>query len=422
MDKVSIDKTLVQMYGTTRPTWTLKNKIVLTLLKKVLAVPQTGADVVAAKKKMAKGLGININFMPKGVVLETINVKRLEEVNERVGLKYSGEIKADWIEVQPRKKTKDETIVLYLHGGGYVMGSRHTHRNITGKISKLFQASVLVPDYGLAPEEPFPIGIYDAVSSYFYLLEQYRPEQIFVMGDSAGGGLSLGMMLWLRDHPKYPMPGGVIGLSPYVDLYSTHPSFILNRPFDYLTALIGNEFTERDKKLTKERNFMYCENNEDAHHHYASPIFYRHKKDDFEALPPILIQYGDSELLRDECITLYSKTFPTAKVRLEGYEDQIHVFQMLPFNSLSGVAMTQVLDFITEVKNLKNLNKLHEFKRTSIEFLNGGSKKVLNNPYSIVENGNKVIEELRAKNLLIHFDKIRKSLPDDVFIGKPFLE
>ncbi len=108
--------------------------------------------------------------------------------------------------------------VLYLHGGGYVLGSVKTHRDLIGRISRAAQARVLALNYRLAPEHPFPAAVDDAVAGYRYLIEnKFNPGRIVVAGDSAGGGLTIATLVAIRD-ARLPMPAAGVCLSPWTDL------------------------------------------------------------------------------------------------------------------------------------------------------------------------------------------------------------
>ncbi|MCH8543808.1 MAG: alpha/beta hydrolase [Alcanivorax sp.] len=114
-----------------------------------------------------------------------------------------------------------DKVVLYLHGGAYCVGSPGTHRSLTTHLARAANATVLALDYRLAPEAPFPAARDDVVDAYRALLdEDVDPAQIFIAGDSAGGGLTLSVAQTLRDL-GLPAPAGLIMLSPWVDL--THP-------------------------------------------------------------------------------------------------------------------------------------------------------------------------------------------------------
>ncbi|KAI9028403.1 Alpha/Beta hydrolase protein [Hyaloraphidium curvatum] len=152
-------------------------------------------------------------------------------------------------------------VVLYLHGGAYALGSPRTHRFITSKISKLTGLPVLAIDYRLAPENPFPAAIHDALAAWLYLTQpnhpavhmqsggkgpapgSYRPEEVVVMGDSAGGNLTLSLCMYLKHFlvgpdgaPKYGLPRGICLLSPSCDQTMRHDSYVRNAPFDYLPS------------------------------------------------------------------------------------------------------------------------------------------------------------------------------------------
>ena len=106
-------------------------------------------------------------------------------------------VKAEWISAHD---AAPDRVILYLHGGGYVMGSIDTHRELVARLSKAAHARGLAFDYRLAPENPFPAAVDDSITAYRWLLAQgYKPERIVVAGDSAGGGLAVATLLALRD-------------------------------------------------------------------------------------------------------------------------------------------------------------------------------------------------------------------------------
>jgi monoterpene epsilon-lactone hydrolase len=108
--------------------------------------------------------------------------------------------------------------VLYLHGGGYVMGSAYGYRPLAGALSAAAETPVLVPDYSLAPESPYPAPVEDAVNAYLWLLDQgTEPDQVVIAGDSSGAGLALSAMLYIAKH-DLPRPGAGLLLCPWVDL------------------------------------------------------------------------------------------------------------------------------------------------------------------------------------------------------------
>ncbi|CAO3622222.1 unnamed protein product [Mucor fragilis] len=219
-----------------------------------------------------------------------------------------------------------EKIVFYLHGGAYCAMSAQTHRTLTHKISKSTKRRVLAVNYRLAPETKFPGALYDVVQSYLYLIdpkEKHRldPKNIIVMGDSAGGGLCLAMLLYLRDH-GLPQPEGAVLISPWVDLTFSYPSWQDASLYDYLPSNPA-ELTAMNPA------HLYLEDQELIRHPYVSPIF----ADNFSNMPPMLIQSGGCESLRDEICDLTSKikSSKSTMVHHEIYEDMVHVFQAFPF-------------------------------------------------------------------------------------------
>jgi acetyl esterase/lipase len=119
-----------------------------------------------------------------------------------------------------RPRHKKERVILFLHGGAYYMFSVATHRTVTIPLSKYTDARVFALDYRLAPETRFPGQLHDAVLAYLRLVEDLHipPENIVVCGDSAGGGLAMSLLLYLRDE-KYPLPSAAILMSPWVGKY-----------------------------------------------------------------------------------------------------------------------------------------------------------------------------------------------------------
>ncbi|KAI8610757.1 Alpha/Beta hydrolase protein, partial [Chytriomyces sp. MP71] len=233
-----------------------------------------------------------------------------------------------------------ERVILYIHGGAYCLLSRKTHRGITWKLAKYAACRVLSIDYRLAPEHTFPLPLQDAISAYSFLVNppagqvRYEPGNVIFMGDSAGGGLALATILWLREHgPKYglEMPGGAGLLSPWLDLSHSMPSFRTNAAFDFLPEKV------QDKMLNEERNHYYVKNNSFLQHPLVSPFF----SSPDAPLPPLLIQIGECERLRDENLAFALARH--ASVRLELYEAMVHVFHFFsPVYPFAEVALERL--------------------------------------------------------------------------------
>lgn len=207
-------------------------------------------------------------------------------------------------------------VILQLHGGGYIGPMKNIYRRFAVKYSKIsFGADVLTIDYRVAPEHPFPAALEDAVFSYQWLLEEkkYKAEHIVIAGDSAGGGLALGLCMWLKDH-NVPMPGGIITMSPWTDVTLSGETYESKYEVD---PLFGNS----------KNNMLYqCSyiGEADPQNPYLSPLF-----GDYTGFPPMLMQAGDYEVLLSDTISVAKKAKAAGvKVRMSVYEGMFHVFQM----------------------------------------------------------------------------------------------
>ncbi len=201
--------------------------------------------------------------------------------------------------------------ILYFHGGGYVTGSVNTHRDLIARISRAASMRAVGIDYRLAPENPFPAAVEDAVTAYRWLLEQKcQPENIIIAGDSAGGGLALALMLKLRAM-ELPLPAGGILLSPWVDLAGTGES--MQTKFEADITL---------KHFDPAGKARFYAGTEDLKQPLISPLYA-----DLAGLPPLLIQVGTEEILLDDSRRLASRASEAAvEVELEIWDDMPHVF------------------------------------------------------------------------------------------------
>jgi len=204
-----------------------------------------------------------------------------------------------------------QSAVLYLHGGGYVIGSPRTHRDLAARISQASGARLLVIDYRLAPEHPFPAALDDALTAYRWLLDQgIPPAAIGIAGDSAGGGLTLATLLRLRDE-GVPLPACAVTLSAWTDLALTGTSLTSRADTDPIVTREG----------LREMAAHYVGTN--TRDPYASPLYA-----DLAGLPPLLMQVGDAETLLDDTLRVAEKIRQTGgTVELEVYPEMIHVFQ-----------------------------------------------------------------------------------------------
>lgn len=207
-------------------------------------------------------------------------------------------------------------VILQLHGGGYIGPMKNIYRKFAVMYSKLsYGGDVLTIDYRVAPEYPYPAALEDAVCAYRWLTEEkkYRPDQIVIAGDSAGGGLSLALGLYLRDH-HMPMPAGLLLMSPWADLTCSGESHETNYCRD---PLFGNS---RESMLY---NSSYI-GEHDPKEPYISPVF-----GEYQGFPPMLIQVGGYEMLLSDSETVAAKARGAGvKLRLSVYEGMFHDFQM----------------------------------------------------------------------------------------------
>ncbi len=220
-------------------------------------------------------------------------------------------VDVDWL--RPKKARKDK-VLLYLHGGAYVMGSPRTHRQIVSHIARAAGVVAVLPDYRLAPEHPFPAAIDDAVAVYRGLLEAgFKPEDIIVAGDSAGGGLCVATLLALR-HAGDPLPAAAVLLSPFLDITGSGESATTRANRDPW-------FDIGDLHVVAH---YYCPNENDWRNPLVSPVFAN-----VAGLPPMLIQVGDDEILLSDATRLADKLEAEGiDVELEIWPHMWHVFQM----------------------------------------------------------------------------------------------
>lgn len=217
--------------------------------------------------------------------------------------------------LSPREGAREDEILLQLHGGGYIGAMRNAYRTFAGLYSEAGKGlKVLTIDYRVAPEHPYPAALLDALAAFDWLLSRgYTEEQIIVAGDSAGGGLALGLCMYLKDIGR-PLPAGIIAMSPWTDLTASGPSYVENYEKD---PLFGNT---RDSLIY---NKDYVGDN-DPRNPYISPLF-----GNFEGFPPMLLQVGSVEMLLSDSVSVAEKAKAAGgKVKLSVYEGMFHIFQM----------------------------------------------------------------------------------------------
>jgi monoterpene epsilon-lactone hydrolase len=240
----------------------------------------------------------------------------MERIRERVATDVTcepvdaGGVPAEWIAAPGAVKDR---VILYLHGGGYVIGSINTHRAMIARIARASNARALAIDYRLAPEHPFPAAVDDATRAYKWLLAQgYKPQKIVIAGDSAGGGLTLATLIALRDSGQ-PLPAGAVPISPWTDLEGTGESVRSRAEKDPMVA--------QDNLAESAKQYYGAHDPKDP---LVSPLHAN-----FRGLPPMLIQVGDAEILLDDATRVAERAkLAGVDVELEVWDDMIHVWHV----------------------------------------------------------------------------------------------
>ena len=245
------------------------------------------------------------------------------------------DLEADTIRGVPGLWAHPETlqaqqVIVYIHGGGLVEGSATTTRELASRLAKTMGMSVLAVDYRLAPEHPFPAALIDVKAVYRGLLNQYDPEQIVFGGDSNGGGLALASLISMRDEGEQ-LPAFVFLISPVVDLSFSGESMQTRAELD---------------PFTSEEVLRYCaelySGGEDVRTPLISPLFA-----DLSALPPVLIQVGDHEILLSDSIRLAEKLLKaSSKAILRIWPEMWHAWHYHPDLPESEEALDEIKEVL----------------------------------------------------------------------------
>jgi epsilon-lactone hydrolase len=262
---------------------------VIQLLKSMpVAQPASMQEMRAEMEKMAF-----LQAAPESVALAPVQI---------------GSLPAEWVVPD---NARENVVILYLHGGGYCIGSIRTHRALAARIAEASKARALLIDYRLAPENPFPAAVTDAVTAYRWLIKEKKAAQkIIIAGDSAGGGLTLSALIDLRDN-RDPLPAAAVCISPWTDLAMTGQSITTKAAVDPMVQREG--LAEMAKAYLEDA---------DPRSPLASPLY-----GNFKDLPPLLIHVGTAEVLLDDSARLAEKAAADGvSVTYEAWEDMIHVW------------------------------------------------------------------------------------------------
>ncbi len=271
----------------------LRARLVSSVLRRTLKRQMASFDDHRAMRSRA---GASMGRTPREVAIETLDAGGVPA--ERVRWAGAG----------------GDRVMLYLHGGGYVFGSPDSHRGLAWRLARTCGCDVLMADYRLAPEHPFPAAVDDAFAAYQWLLAQGNdPQHIIVAGDSAGGGLAVALMVKLKEE-GVPLPAAAALLSPWTDLTLSGASV---QTYAHADAMLSPE------SLRKFRDLYLGD--ADPASPLASPLFA-----DLSALPPVYIAVGSTEVLRDDSQRLADALREAGgEVELELWPDMPHVFPLL---------------------------------------------------------------------------------------------
>jgi monoterpene epsilon-lactone hydrolase len=271
-------------------TLSLRAEIVRFALRWLVKRRSGPKTTVAALRRQEAILGLLVPPPPWGTVVTRDNL---------------GGVKA--VSVATKESLADRH-VLYLHGGGHVSGKPALYRDFIWRIAAATRARVFIIDHRLAPEHPYPADVDDAVQSYRALLaDDADPRRLAVMGESSGGGLTLGMLLRLRDEGT-PLPAAAVVMSPWTDLALTGDSLTRNAKADPMI---------RSEEAPRLANCYLA--GTDPRTPYASPLY-----GDPAGLPPTLIHVGSDEVLLDDSVRM------AERMRAAGCQVELEIWPRMP--------------------------------------------------------------------------------------------
>ena len=223
-------------------------------------------------------------------------------------------------------------VVIFLHGGGYIYGSIESHRAMVSHIAKAIERKVLLVEYSLAPEHPFPAALHETVAVIQELVRANPDFQFSIMGDSAGGNLAMSTALKLKSLDAKPALYHVL-ISPWVNMETVYPSYQKNEKLD---PIITKDFIQYAAGL-----YMAGHNPKDP---LVSPVH-----GDFKGIGPTLILVGANEVLTDDSVFLYEALEKAGVLsELKMYDGADHVWPLVDIRSEHSMeALDEIIDFIT---------------------------------------------------------------------------
>lgn len=287
----------------------LQHFIFRKLLKRMFYKPLSIEELRAGQEKSAKMLA----KLPKSISLENAEIDGIH---------------AEWL---THESASADKVILFLHGGGYVSGTLGMYRQLCGTLSDLSGMRVLMPEYRLAPDYPFPAALEDSLSIYAWLLAKgFSAENIIIAGDSAGGGLTLATTLAIRDEGR-ALPAGLICLSPWTDLSFSGVSHQTNAAKEVVLY-------PDNLRLWAEKYLGFA----DPRTPHISPAFA-----DMHNFPPLLIQVGSDEALLDDAHKVAERAQSIGvDVTLTVYEGMWHVWQTVGILPEAKRAFEEIGEFV----------------------------------------------------------------------------
>ena len=249
--------------------------------------------------------------------------------NVRVVPVMAGGVPSEWL--IPKGAPQDRA-VLYIHGGAWYMGSANTHRSFVSRLAYAAGLRTLLINYRLAPEHPFPEGLDDCIAAYGWLIQSgITAKKIIVAGDSAGGNLTLALLVALRDAGK-PLPAGGVALSPATDLAFTGQSVQTRLELDPIFSKSAPNSIVNDYITSH-----------DPHEPLISPLYA-----DLHGLPPLLIHVGDHEILLDDSVRFGQRAIQAGVEAITTvWPEMFHMFQLFtPILPEARRAVGQIASFM----------------------------------------------------------------------------
>jgi acetyl esterase/lipase len=277
--------------GPARPGWSLRTELAVHVLRSGMA------------RAVAEG-PVGLRAYVETLLPPATALRRVTRREDRVG-------GVPVVRLAPRRRAAERTI-LYIHGGGYVFGSPTTHGDLAARLAIDAHAEVVLVDYRLAPEHPYPAAWNDVHAAYCGLLDGgVDPARLIVAGDSAGGGLTLSLLKRLRDE-RGALPAGAVLISPWLDPSARGGSLDDNLAYDWLTKAFESlsEHFAVDVPLD---------------HPHIAPMH-----GDLAGLPPLLVQCGGAELFVDQVRRFVARAAEAGlDVEYDEAPDMVHVWHLL---------------------------------------------------------------------------------------------